>query len=80
MLRVVLDWPPLEPLLARSRSPFAQRLRGMFKHAAAEVIPFGLSAQEFRILQHLVEDLPTAAIAEKMFVETTTLRSLIGSP
>jgi LuxR family maltose regulon positive regulatory protein len=74
MLRVVLDWPPLEPLLARSRSPFAQRLRGMFKHVAAEAIPFGLSAQEFRILQHLVEGLSTAAIAERIFVETTTLR------
>jgi hypothetical protein len=35
MLRTVLDWPQLEPLLARNRSPFAQRLHGMFPRTAS---------------------------------------------
>ncbi len=74
MLRTVLDWPQLESLLARNRSPFAQRLRGMFGPAAPTALPFGLSEHEFQVLRAIAAHLSTAEIAHKMFVEKSTVR------
>ena len=74
MLRVVLDWAPLEPLLAHSRSPFAQRLCGMFEQFAEKTPPFGLSAQEWQVLLHVMQNLSTDEIAQKLFVQASTVR------
>ncbi len=74
MLRIVLDWPQLELLLARSQSPFAQRLSGMFSYGAPAGPPFGLSAHEFQVLRGIATNLSTAEIARKMVIETSTVR------
>ncbi len=74
MLRTVLDWPQLEPLLARNQAPFAQRLSGMFRHGVPAGLPFGLSEHEMRVLRGIAANSSTAEIARKMFVETSTVR------
>jgi LuxR family maltose regulon positive regulatory protein len=74
MLRLILDWPQLAPLLAQSRSPFAYRLRKMLNRSVVETIPFGLTKREFEMLQDLVNDFSTTEIAQKRFIEIDTLR------
>jgi ATP/maltotriose-dependent transcriptional regulator MalT len=74
MLRTVLDWPQLEPLLARSQASFAQRLSGMFRHGVLAGFPFGLSEHEMRVLRGIAANSSTAEIARKMFIETSTVR------
>jgi LuxR family maltose regulon positive regulatory protein len=71
-LRLILDFPDLQPLLARCDSPFARRTLTLFSDTTPAPI-FGLTPQEIRILEQLTAGHTTKQIAA---AHTVTLKTI----
>jgi len=75
--RMVIDFPEMRSLLARSEGAMARRLLRAMQTRVESVArrPFDLSATEVRVLKRLALGDGNARIAEEMRVSVTTVRS-----
>ncbi len=74
LLRLVLDYPNLSPLLGRCRTPFAQKLLTSMA-GPDDSTAFELSQQEMRVLQMLLADHTAEEIARRLSLSMETIRS-----
>jgi LuxR family maltose regulon positive regulatory protein len=75
LVRMLIDFPQLKPLLMRCSFPFARRILRALQARGADDIPYGLSSSEVRVLKMLALGYDAKRAADELCIAYETVRS-----